>query len=117
MRREPKSRRAYRALLHLYPKAHRQEYGELMVQTFDDLLGEDSSARHSIAIWLRVVGELPANITQEHIHNLEGKNMTELLKSANKRTGIMVGMVAVIVLVISLILFMDNGGTPIYSPT
>ena len=93
MRKAPNDHRVYRALLRLYPKAHRHEYGELMVQTFDDLLSENTGAGHAAAIWLRVVGELPSNIVQEHIHNLEGKKMSDF--RPNKRMVITTSAVVV----------------------
>lgn len=95
MLREPKAHKAYRALLYLYPKAHRQEYGEQMVQAFDDLLSEDTRPQHTLAIWLRVVGELPMNIIEEHIHNVEGKKMSDL--KPNKRLVIVVSAMVVVV--------------------
>lgn len=68
----------YQALQYLYPKEHRKEYSEQMVRTFKDLLIEQTSKRHSIAVWLRVSRELPLNIVEEHINNLGEMKMSNL---------------------------------------
>lgn len=57
--------RAYRALLHLYPKSFRVEYGEEMAAIFRQSL-RDSSAVQRPAVWLGAVVEIAANAAAVH---------------------------------------------------
>ena len=102
----------YRALLRLYPKAHRQEYGEQMLQTLDDMLSEHQNKSERMAIWLRIGRELPLNVVEEHINNWEGIQMSKLL---NRRTGIVAGVVTIIAVGVGISLGPSHN-TP-YSPT
>jgi hypothetical protein len=77
--------RVYRALLHLYPRSHREAYGRQMVQTLDDILSEERSARGRFIVWLRVTWELPINIIEENIHNTGGISVNKLTKVSNRR--------------------------------
>ena len=113
MGRQPRPHRAYRALLHLYPKSHQKDYGEQMVQTFDDLLHEDRSTQHAVAVWLRVGRELPFNIVEEHISNWEGSKMNNGKSSG--RIIVAVGVVAVVVIGVMVGLLVMHRGS--FSPT
>ncbi|HSX30602.1 MAG TPA: hypothetical protein VLE99_01675 [Candidatus Saccharimonadales bacterium] len=107
MPKKPKSYSAYRALLRLYPKAHREEYGEQMAQTFNDLLNESPTKHHAIAMWLRVGRELPLNIVQEHINNWEGKNVSKII--FGKRTLIGASAVTVVSIGVAVVLVLHSG--------
>lgn len=69
MSRQHEKYRIYRALLRLYPKSHREIYGEQIVQTLDDILSDQGRARGRLAVWLRVACELPVNIIEENLNN------------------------------------------------
>ncbi len=104
----------YRAVLKLYPKAHRQEYGEQMVQTLDDLLSERQGAFERLGIWLRVAFELPHNLAEEHINNIRGMNMNDI-KLTNKKFRLAVGLVGIIAVVVVLLLILHRPNQ--YQPT
>ena len=84
----PSKYRLYRLLLGLYPKPYREQYGEQMVQTLDDWLHDSESGASKLTIWLRVIGDLPVSVIQEHIVTMEGKTMKETTK--NSKTIILV---------------------------
>lgn len=104
--------RIYRALLHLYPKGHREEYGEQMIQTLEDLLTDPKSGHSKLSIWLRVSSELPVNVIEEHIHNLEGMSM-ETRKALGKRLAIGLGALSLILLGVLVVMFYINNKQPV----
>ncbi|HEV7454552.1 MAG TPA: hypothetical protein VGO07_04815, partial [Candidatus Saccharimonadales bacterium] len=75
-----KSHQVYRALLHLYPKAHRKAYGEQMVQTLDDILADQHNTSEKVMVWIRVGSELPFNVIEENINNLGEMRMGKQAK-------------------------------------
>jgi hypothetical protein len=87
-----------------------------MVQTLDDMLSERQNAHEKIAVWLRIGRELPMNIVEEHINNLEEMRMNTLLKNSNKRVGILIGTVVIILGVGVGVGIMLHHNEP-YSPT
>lgn len=108
-----KNHPVYRAVLKLYPKAHRQEYGEQMVQTLDDLLSERQESSERAGIWLRVILELPSNLAEEHIHTIRGLSMSDR-KLTNKNILVIVGVSVVVVgVVLAFVLFRNDQ----YNPT
>jgi hypothetical protein len=86
-----------------------------MVQTLDDMLSDHQASTERLAIWLRIGRELPLNIVEEHINNLEEINMSKLLKSSNKRSAIIISAAVIIVLGVSLSLRLRHNEP--YSPT
>jgi hypothetical protein len=51
----------YRGMLRLYPRAHREEYGEAMVQLFDDRWRDERptlSPLHMFVFWAGLVGDV-----------------------------------------------------------
>lgn len=62
--------RIYTALLWLYPRAHRQDYGPLMAQLFQDQCREAYAQRHpwGVLLWLRTLWDLGITAAQEHLH-------------------------------------------------
>lgn len=63
--------RIYTALLWLYPRAHRQEYGALMVQLFQDQCKEayaQQRTRGLLKVGLRTLWDLVTTVLQEHLH-------------------------------------------------
>jgi hypothetical protein len=107
-----KTHRIYRALLHLYPKGHRDEYGGQMVQTFEDLLSDPESGHSKFSIWLRVGSELPVNVIEEHIHNLEGMSV-ETRKTLGKRLVIGFGALGLILLGALVVMFYSSNKQPV----
>jgi len=87
-----------------------------MLQTLDDMLTEHRSKSERVEVWLRIGRELPFNIIEEHISNLQGMNMGRLPKDSNKRVSILAGAVVILALGIGLGLFLQDAPVP-YSPT
>lgn len=50
--------RVYRALLIAHPKAHRQEYGEAMVQLMRDRVRDDGGGKCTVMIWAHLLVDL-----------------------------------------------------------
>lgn len=51
----------YRALLHLYPRAFRREYGALMTEAFSERLAERGSRR----TWVSIAGDLSLSVPRQ----------------------------------------------------
>lgn len=65
--------RIYRMLLRCYPKAHRAEYGELMLQLFRDQCRDAYRERGRFGfavVWRDAAGDFVFTAIQEHINNL-----------------------------------------------
>jgi hypothetical protein len=77
--------RIYRAVLYLYPKSHREAYGEQMVQTLDDMLSDQRGKRARYSVWLRIIFELPVNVIEENINSTGGISVNKLTKVTNKQ--------------------------------
>ncbi len=77
--------RIYQACLHLYPKQHRQAYGQQMVQTLDDILSDQNSNFGRFAVWLKVSIELPINAFEENISNIGEISVNKLTKITAKQ--------------------------------
>ena len=69
------SERVYRSLLALYPKEHRREYGELMVQLFLDRMRRDGGGFRTLTVWAHMISDLLANALRER---KEGADMRKL---------------------------------------
>lgn len=57
--------RAYRTLLHLYPRRFREEYGDDMALLFRDQLHDESAGR----VWARCVVDLAITIPTQHLES------------------------------------------------
>ena len=66
------SERLYRALLLVYPKEHRQEYGDLMVQLFLDRMTYDGRCLRGLNVWAQTIPDLAVSAFDEH---KTGENM------------------------------------------
>ncbi len=55
----------YRWLLFLYPREHRQEYGELMVQLFLDRMRCESNGFRGPVFWMQMIFDLAGSAFQE----------------------------------------------------
>ena len=60
------SERVYRALLVVYPKEYRREYGELMVQMFRDRMRYDGGRFRGPVIWMQIISDLAVSAIEEH---------------------------------------------------
>ena len=60
------SERVYRRLLAVYPKEHRQEYGELMVQLFRDRMRRDGGGFRKMTVWTQMILDLTVSAFKEH---------------------------------------------------
>ena len=81
------SERVYRRLLVVYPKEHRREYGELMVQLFRDRMRRDGGGFQGLHVWVQMIFDLVVAAFKEH---KEGAEMTK------RRIWIGAGLVAVL---------------------
>jgi hypothetical protein len=79
------SYKIYRALLRLYPKEHREAYGQQMVQTLDDILSDQHSLHGRFSVWLRIAYELPVNILEENLNSMGEISVNKLTKISNRR--------------------------------
>jgi len=83
-----RSCRWFRRFLILYPKAHREEYGEAILQLFRDQCRDAWRAtrlRGVIVFWLRAIIDLLKTSTIEHVANIfRGKSMLSLFRPTFK---------------------------------
>jgi hypothetical protein len=75
----------YRAVLHLYPKSHREAFGQQMVQTLDDTLSDQQTKYGRLAVWLRLIFELPINIIEENLSSAGGISVNKLTRVTNRQ--------------------------------
>jgi len=75
----------YQAFLHLYPRQHRQAYGQQMVQTLDDILSDQGSSFGRFAVWVKVSIELPINALEENISGIGEISVNKLTKITAKQ--------------------------------
>lgn len=61
--------RFYARLLVIFPSRYRKRYQQPMVQTFDDMLEENSSLSGKVVVWLRTLIDLPMSALKEHLTN------------------------------------------------
>ena len=81
------SERVYRWLLVVYPREHRREYGELMVQLFRDRMRRDGGGFRGLVVWMQMIFDLVGAAFKEH---KEGTEMTK------RRIWIGAGLVAML---------------------
>ncbi len=67
------SERVYRRLIVVYPREHRREYGELMVQLFRDRMRRDGGGFRALLVWMHMILDLMIAAFKEH---REGQSMT-----------------------------------------
>ena len=68
------SERIYRWLIMIYPREHRREYGELMVQLFRDRMCRDGKGFRGLWVWVQILLDLCGSALRERI---EGVSMTK----------------------------------------
>ena len=67
------SEKVYRRLIVVYPREHRREYGELMVQLFRDRMRRDGGGFQALLVWMHMILDLVVAAFKEH---KEGQSMT-----------------------------------------
>ena len=72
------SERVYRWLLLLYPKEHRREYGELMVQLFRDRMRRRGKGYRGLAVWLHMTFDLAGAAFEEHKEGTIMRKLTSI---------------------------------------
>lgn len=88
----PRTVRAYRALLHLYPRRFREEYGDDMALLFRDQLHDESARR----VWARCVVDLAITIPTQHLEshmNRPPKSIVPVLFAALGVAGVVFALV------------------------
>lgn len=87
---EDLSCRCYGCLLRLYPRQHRQAYGQQMAQLFRDQCRDawnKAGAWGLVGVWLRTLPDLALSSIHEHLAELKGKkSMTEKLSEVARPT-------------------------------
>ena len=61
------SERVYRALLVVYPREFRREYGDLMTQFVRDRMRHDGRGIQGLLTWLHVLVDLATSALNEHL--------------------------------------------------
>ena len=80
------SEKIYQALLLVYPRKHRQEYGEPMVQLFKDIMRHKGGGIRTLAVWVHVVFDLVRSAFSEHKEGImwEGPRVRRAIVWAGK---------------------------------
>ncbi|MGI8549566.1 MAG: hypothetical protein ACR2PL_02045 [Dehalococcoidia bacterium] len=88
------SARLYDAVVGLYPRRFRQEYGSLMKQVFRDLLHDPDTP--TWRLWLTVFADLPGSLLSEHVSNFREEGAMDLKRLINTpvvRRGVAFGLI------------------------
>ena len=96
MSRQYEKYRLYRAGLYLYPRHHRQAYGQQMVQTLDDMLSDQNNKVGRLAVWLKVFIELLINATEENLSSLGEISVNKLTRITAKQYAFAAGGLLII---------------------
>jgi hypothetical protein len=64
----------YSLLLRLYPRSHRDTYGQQMLHMVEDMLDDAVSTQGRVSVWARIITDLPLSVCKEHLETL-GENM------------------------------------------
>ncbi|MCY4616453.1 MAG: hypothetical protein OXC71_08710, partial [Chloroflexi bacterium] len=59
--------RVYRALLVVYPREFRREYGDLMTQFVRDRMRHDGRGIRGLVMWIHVLADLATSALREHL--------------------------------------------------
>ena len=79
------SDRLYRALLLLYPRAFRHEFGPLMAQAFHDSCRQAQAERGVLGmagLWALVLGDLAVSAFQEHLSKESAMSRSTIVRAA-----------------------------------
>lgn len=72
------SERVYRWLLFAYPREHRREYGEPMVQLFRDLMRREGNGFRGLLVWSHMIFDLAGAAFKEHKEGADMKKLTSI---------------------------------------
>jgi len=93
-----KAEQVYALLLHLYPRAHRQEFGPLMLQSFKDHYSDTQATQGGVGItfWLEVLTDEAISVLREQVSSLLGGiTMQALWKQQGVIFGLLLGILAI----------------------
>lgn len=83
--------RTYRALIRLYPRSFRDEYGDEMVMLFED----QRAAEPAVRVWFRSLLDLaltaPTRHLEAHVHRLSAQSLLTLLAATGAVVALVVG--------------------------
>jgi hypothetical protein len=100
--------RLYALLLCLYPRAHRQQYGPLMLQTFKDHYQEtrEAQGRIGMAFWLGVLADETKSVLREQLSSIQGEIMMQRVwNKPGVLFGLLLGILAMGTIVWTNVLF------------
>ena len=72
------SERVYRYLLVVYPREHRREYGELMIQLFRDRMRCDGNGFTGPIVWIQMFFDLVGAAFKEHKEGADMRKLTSI---------------------------------------
>jgi len=105
------SERVYAGLLHLYPAAFRDRYGDEMVRLFADQLRDARTGRSDngvVATWLRTLADLAASAIGEHLR--KDRTMAQSLATfAPTRSMRLLGLFGITGAALLLLAFLSSG--------
>ncbi len=97
----------YKKLLYLYPKQYRDDYGEQLVLTANDMLEDTSTKAGRRALWTHILFDTLVSATKEHYVNFDAiiaaDNQATAKNQQSKKRLLMFGL-AVTAVVVSLLL-------------
>lgn len=105
-----RARRLYAMVLRLYPRAHRQAFGDQMLQAFQDHFRDafDAQERSEVKFWFEVIGDEGKSLLREHLTALtEGMS---LMKSS-RPIALMVALVVGIELLLGVAFLLNRQHT------
>lgn len=69
------SERIYRGMLELYPSRYRDEFGQEMIQLFQDMYHDAKNSdddTEMFSLWIRIIPDFFISLSKEHLSNLRG---------------------------------------------
>lgn len=102
--------RVYALLLKLYPRAHRQKYGPLMLQTFKDHYRETRETQGLIEIvfWLDVGADEIKSVLREQFSFLKGSLFSLNGKQLGTLCGLLLGTLSFALIIWTEVLFPNS---------
>jgi hypothetical protein len=69
------SEKIYKTMLELYPSRYRDEFGQEMIQLFQDMYQDAKNSNDNtemFSLWMRIIHDYFISLTKEHLSNLRG---------------------------------------------
>jgi hypothetical protein len=105
---QTKAEQVYTVLLHTYPRAHRQEYGPVMLQAFKDHYHDTRAiqGRIGIGFWLEVLADVTTSSLSEQWAAFQGGlPMQRIWNHLGVSAGLLLGGLAIVGIVLSNVVF------------